>query len=70
MKSPPAPRHASISSSNVRGYCLKSSLGPNCAGFTKIETITRSHSRRAAWIKLRWPACSAPIVGTSPILAP
>src|SRR5438876_12104728 len=33
-------------------------------------TTTTSFSRRASSTRLRWPACSAPIVGTSPIDLP
>ena len=44
----------------------KSSFGPNCLGFTKIETTTGLASRRAASTSERWPACNAPMVGTKP----
>ena len=40
----------------------------NCAGLTKSEATTTSFSARAAWKSERWPACRAPIVGTSPTL--
>ena len=44
--------------------------GPNCFGFTKIDTTTTSRSERARRINDAWPSCSAPIVGTSPTSAP
>ena len=48
----------------------KSSLGPNCVGFTKILTTSASHRNRAARMRERWPSCSAPIVGTNPMVTP
>src|SRR5699024_5556093 len=36
----------------------------NCSGFTKILATTKSFSARAALTRLRWPSCSATIVGT------
>src|SRR5580704_14872136 len=50
----------------MRGYLLKSSLGPNCFGFTKIETTTGEHCDFAASTRDAWPRCRAPIVGTRP----
>src|SRR5207302_1947476 len=41
--------------------------GPNWIGLTKALATTTSFSRLAASTRLRWPACSAPIVGTRPI---
>src|SRR5258708_19066558 len=51
----------------LRGYLLKSSYGPNWVGFTKIETMTTSHSLRALRISERCPSWSAPMVGTNPM---
>src|SRR5207247_9079154 len=45
------------------------SPGPNCVGLTKIDTTTWSEIFFACWTRLRWPACNAPIVGTSVTLA-
>src|SRR6266852_404262 len=56
--------------SRLRGYLAKSSVGPNCAGLTKIETITTSDWARAARTNDRCPRCSAPIVGTKPTRFP
>src|SRR5882672_118314 len=67
-ESTPACSSFSLSDSNVRGYFVKSSLGPNCFGFTKIEAITGEHSRFARSISAKCPRCSAPIVGTSPTM--
>ena len=36
-----------------RGYCAKSSLGPNCVGLTKIDTTTSAQSALAARISER-----------------
>src|SRR6266542_5168278 len=47
-----------------------SSCGPNWSGFTKTETTTKPVSRRARASRARWPACSAPMVGTKPTSAP
>ena len=33
-------------------------------------TTTNPHSARARRTRVRWPSCSAPIVGTSPICLP
>ena len=52
------------------GYEDKSSVGPNCVGFTKILTTSASHCNRAARMRERWPSCSAPIVGTNPMVTP
>ena len=40
-----APRrsHSARSADSSRGYAAKSSFGPNCVGFTKIETTTNPH---------------------------
>ena len=40
--STPAADSFSASSCSVRGYFSKSSAAPNCSGFTKIETTTKS----------------------------
>lgn len=50
-----------------RGYLLKSSLGPNCVGLTKIVVIVKPHCLTDSATRLTWPGCNAPIVGTSPI---
>lgn len=50
--------------------CLKSSLGPNWVGLTKIETTTVSASVLAFFTRLKCPSCSAPIVGTRAIFPP
>jgi hypothetical protein len=47
-----------------------SSGSPNCSGFTKMLTATVSHSARARVMRETWPACSAPMVGTSPTEPP
>ena len=44
--------------------------GPNCSGFTKIDTTTTSASSRARRTRARWPSCSAPMVGTRATDAP
>src|SRR6267378_2569546 len=67
-ESTPACSNFSLSDSKVRGYFEKSSVGPNCFGFTKIEAITGEHSCFARSISRRCPRCSAPIVGTSPTM--
>ena len=54
------------SRSNCRGYFDKSSVGPNCVGFTKMETATASHCAFAARTSDKCPSCRAPIVGTKP----
>src|SRR6478735_8152202 len=53
-----------------RGYLEKSSVGPNCVGFTKTEAITTSACARAVRTSERWPWCNAPMVGTKPTLLP
>src|SRR3954466_1281758 len=58
------------SRSRSRGYLLRSSLGPNCMGFTKTDAATAAHCERAACTSDRCPACSAPIVGTNPSRLP
>jgi len=55
-----------MSSVSRRGYAVKSSLGPNCVGLTKIDAIAASVSWTARSTKDMCPACSAPIVGTNP----
>ena len=47
-----------------------SSGSPNCSGLTKMLTATTSHSARARSISETCPACSAPMVGTRPTVAP
>jgi len=37
------------------GYLLKSSVGPNCVGFTKTDVITTSACVRAVRTSERWP---------------
>ncbi|SKZ16120.1 Uncharacterised protein [Mycobacteroides abscessus subsp. abscessus] len=64
--STPAERNSSMSSSKVRGYASRSSLSPNCSGLTKIDTMTTTlPTLLAASINCKWPAWSAPIVGTN-----
>lgn len=64
-------RQMSTSDSNWRGYFARSSFGPNCNGFTKIDTtITVFCMTCASRISCRWPACRAPIVGTRATLRP
>src|ERR1700735_392003 len=58
---------ASRSASKVRGYFLRSSAGPNCFGFTKMDTTTGEHFRFASRTREKCPSCNAPIVGTKPI---
>src|SRR5882672_8459361 len=58
------------SRSGLVGYRSRSSLGPNWIGFTKMLTTTLEFSRQARSTRLMWPACSAPIVGTRPIVWP
>ena len=38
---------------------------PNCRGLTNSDAMTMSACSRATRTSSRWPACSAPIVGTS-----
>src|ERR1700722_624912 len=54
------------SRSKSRGYFCKSSRGPNCKGFTKIDAATTSHEAFAARTSDKCPSCSAPMVGTNP----
>ena len=42
----------------------------NCAGLTNSVTTTTSQLARARRMSDRWPSCSAPIVGTSPMTRP
>src|SRR5712692_9630160 len=63
-------RSSSRSWSTGRGYLSKSSPPPNWSGFTKMLTTTREFSALARAIRLMWPACSAPIVGTRPTTSP
>src|SRR5271170_5039111 len=51
----------------MRGYFERSSFGPNCLGFTKMEAITGEHSCFARATSARWPWCSAPMVATKPM---
>ena len=71
-KAKSTPHSSSIrqSASSVRGYVRRSSGLLNCVGLTKTLTITISFSERARSTSERWPAWSAPIVGTSPMLLP
>ena len=39
-------------------------------GLTKMEQTTMSVRVAASRIRARWPSCSAPMVGTNPILRP
>ena len=48
---------------------MKSSLGANCAGLTKIETTTRRAPLARLPHQRDMAACSAPMVGTSAIVA-
>src|SRR6516162_6926211 len=66
------PAAASIRSSSrgVRGYCAQSSFGPNCIGLTKMLATKRSPWRRAASMRLTWPACRFPMVGTKATRSP
>src|SRR4029077_19609161 len=66
--STPAAENFSESASSVRGYLVKSSLGPNCFGFTKIEAITGAHCCFARCARAVCPACNAPMVGTKPMM--
>ena len=52
------------------GYASRSSVGPNCVGFTKSDTTTISFSSRHLLIRLACPSCRNPIVGTRPIVFP
>src|SRR2546423_3107352 len=70
MTSTPSASSRARSCSNGLGYFSKSSPGANCLGLTKMLTITRWFSRRARLTRLSWPACSAPMVGTSPMSSP
>src|SRR6202046_5455910 len=58
---------ASRSASKVRGYFLRSSAGPSCFGFTKMDTMTGEHLRLASRTSEKCPSCNAPMVGTRPI---
>ncbi len=69
-RSTPSRSNISRSRSKLRGYLLKSSVGPNCAGFTKMETTTTSLCCLARRTSERWPSCSAPMVGTRPMALP
>ena len=66
-RAPTTPRHRRP---RFADSCEKSSFGANWAGLTKIETTTRSARRRARRTSARWPACSAPMVGTSATVSP
>src|SRR4029077_3280649 len=66
--STPAAANFSESDSTARGYFVKSSLGPNCFGFTKMEATTGAHSCFARCTSAVWPACKAPMVGTKPMM--
>src|SRR3989449_8303088 len=68
--STPPDRQRRRSCTSERGYRSKSSSGPNCRGFTKMLTATASQASLAARISKRCPSCSAPMVGTSPIVTP
>src|SRR5579863_5424321 len=54
---------------HVRGYDPKSSVGANWVGLTKIETTTFRARRLASRTSDTWPSWSAPMVGTSAIVA-
>src|SRR5579863_1165888 len=69
-RSTPSLSSSARSCSNGRGYFAKSSLGPNCVGFTKIDAATTWHAALAARISARWPSCRAPMVGTRPRRSP
>ena len=47
---------------------IKSSLLLNCVGFTKILTTVTSQFFTEPFMRLIWPICNAPIVGTKPIV--
>ena len=49
--------HNSLSLSKSLGYLSKSSVGPNCIGFTNTLTTTLSFSLTALSIKLLCPSC-------------
>ena len=66
---PSAPQRAR-SAFSLRGYAAKSSLGANCAGFTKIETMIRSAFACALRMSERCPSCRKPIVGTIAMRSP
>src|SRR4029077_3197599 len=46
------------------------SFGPNCMGFTKMLATKRSPWRRAASMRLTWPAWRFPMVGTKAMRSP
>jgi hypothetical protein len=52
-----------------RGLELKSSDGANWVGLTKIETMSLQARRFATRISDTWPSWSAPMVGTSAVVA-
>src|SRR3990172_673441 len=52
------------STSKVRRYLSKSSVGANCSRFTKMVATTKLACERAIRISERWPSCRLPIVGT------
>src|SRR5580700_3334757 len=62
----PSLSRSSRSRSKLRGYFARSSLSPNCAGFTKIDAATASQEALAACTSDKCPSCSAPMVGTNP----
>src|SRR5580693_139124 len=64
--STPSFSNRSRSCPKSRGYFDRSSLGPNCVGFTKIDAATISQDAFAALTRDRCPSCSAPMVGTNP----
>src|ERR1700691_6781802 len=68
IASTPAAESFCASASKVRGYLARSSFGPNCVGLTKIDVTTCEHSRFARSTSAKWPAWSAPIVGTRPTI--
>src|SRR6266545_4436262 len=69
-RSTPSARAIERSRSRSRGYASKSSPGPNCKGFTKIDTATTSRSARARRISEMWPSWNSPMVGTNPTVRP
>ncbi|SKU56864.1 Uncharacterised protein [Mycobacteroides abscessus subsp. abscessus] len=69
--STPSSRNFATSESSVRGYASRSSPGPNCSGLTKMDTTTTAPGTfRACRTSVRWPSCSAPMVGTKTIRRP
>src|SRR5688500_6306329 len=68
--SAPRERTLAVSPSISRGYFARSSFGPNCNGFTKMLTTTKSAAFRAVSISRRCPSCRAPIVGTNAMRLP